>query len=560
MISLGEFLISFSLTNIYFYSYSFEFTSVDMNICLNSNDILIEIWSYNKLPKMVLLVNYILTFITSFNGYVKQSAEIFKFLFIIYLFSIGLVNTNIITLCDIHQLDRIDECQNYCNPYGKYKIPLFEVLTMINIYLFYNYQAIGYRFLFIISLTKSISSVIMNFNHIKEETVSIFIINNDLYKLYGNIIFNLLIIAFTESLYLYARVKSYLTMRTDWKYYDKVYNNLKMKESQQLSEFNSILSNIKQDTENLKQQNNNLDDLYDIGFLLNVKFQKALYSITKRSNGILVPSTVKNPKRSIEKICRHYNRDTRQLCDIIRASILFCNNDKCGGECYKCKSLLSNENEDEVDEKDIVIKIKKSISVCDSFLDISQTRHIPDNEDVESSRNLDEILEISNKNTENTSESKRHMQQFKSKHRSSIFEDVNLSHSFTNHVQQITSNINRISSNSDDSICNYNFCANLLSFIKELNNNEYFQVVKVKNRFDDKYNSRLSLGYRDVLINVKIRYCLNGEKIRLINYSEWADDDNFVIAEIQLHSIDMYNYKVLHGHENYKKYRDIMTI
>jgi len=344
-------------------------------------------------------------------------------------------------------------------------------------------------------------------------------------------------------------------MRTDWNYYNKLFENLKKKEPNNFSYFNSILKGIKEDKKCLKQQTYDLDELYDIGFLLNIKFQKVLYSTTKRSTGILVPSAVKNPKRCIEKICRHYNRDTTQLCDIIRASILFCSVDKCNGCCNKCKTLLTDQETEY--EKDIVIKIKKSISVCDSFLDIQNSSPMNKKEDMLSSRSLEDTLDISNRGDQEVLE---HLRNFKSKHRSSIFDDINLSCSFSNHVQKISGNINRVSSNSTDNAYESSFCSNMLSFIKELKDNKYLEVVKIKNRFDEKYNTRMSLGYRDVLINVKIRYVVETNRIRLMNNQEWKDDNNYIIAEIQLHSIDMYNYKVLKGHENYKRYRDIMSI
>jgi hypothetical protein len=464
-----------------------------------------------------------------------------------------IVNIDIITICNIFELYKIDECNKFCNPYGYYKIPFFELLILLNIYLFYKYQAIGYRFLFIISLSKSISSVIINFNHIKNETINTSIIYNDIYKLYGNIIFNLLIISVTEFLYLYANIKSYFIIKKDWEFYNKIYDDLKEKETSQLNDFNSILKNIKYDDNNIKQKIDNLDELYDIGFLLNVKFQKILYAITKKTSGILVPSTVKNPKRSIEKICRHYNRDTTMLCDIMRASILFCNNNKCNGKCYNCKILLSNEYE----EKDIIIKIKKSISVCDNFLDIhNNTSNIND-----ISKKLDDILDISNRSDKNIIQPYLpSLSPIKSTKRSSIFDDVNLSYSFTNHIQSIKSNINKISCDSNINLGNYNLCSNMLLFIKELNNNNHFKIIKIKNRFDDKYNSRMSLGYRDILINIKIQYEIEEDKIRFLNYTEWNDKNKYIIAEIQLHSIEMYNYKVHNGHENYKRYRNIMTI
>ena len=630
MITLGELLVSFSLHNIYFYSYSFDNTSIDIYQCFNEYDVLKNNFTYNKIPKIIQLINYILTFLLTYNGYTKEGAKLFKFLFIIYLFSIITVNINIITLCNIYNLSNNIECNKTCNPYGNYKIPFFEILIAINIYMFYYYQAMGYRFLFIISLSKNVSSIIINFNHINNNTVANYIIYNDIYKLYVNVFLNLLTISITEVLYIYANIKAYITIRKDWGYYDHVYDNIKKKEKEQITNFNLILKNIKDDKLIIKQKIEDLDELYDIGYLLNVKFQKILFSITKKTTGILVPSTVKNPKRSIQKICRHYNRDTTQLCDIIRASILFCNNDKCSGECSNCKSVIEdtssfidnnnynnnnnnsndniNNNNDNINNDNFnynFLNIKRRINVCDQFLNVNTSSNISfeiirdnisdeyckyglespmvvsysnklnnknkinrsfENDsnnilDISYNRSnnslisdnsnvlniIDDIVDNSNKKSDDI------------KNDNSI-EDENLSQSFTNHIQNIKYHIDRDLSAERQSYEEYSFFSNLMLFIKNLNESKYFKIVKIKNRFDDKYNSKLSVGYRDVLINIKIQYEINGDKIRFLHYNEWNDKNNYIIAEIQLHSIEMYKYKVIHGHENYKKYRNIMTL
>lgn len=102
---------------------------------------------------------------------------------------------------------------------------------------------------------------------------------------------------------------------------------------------------------------------------------------------------------------------------------------------------------------------------------------------------------------------------------------------------------------------------NMNNFINNLNKNNYLKIIKIKNRYCQNNNILSSVGYRDILINVKIEYIIDNEdNFIFIKKDSCHDSNNYIICEIQLHSYFMYKYKILKGHLNYKKYRNLLSI
>ena len=278
--------------------------------------------------------------------------------------------------------------------------------------------------------------------------------------------------------------------------------------------------------------------------MLNVKIQKLLYKITRQTCGILVPTTIKNPKRCIEKINRKYNRDTSKLCDIVRSSVVFCNNFGCNSTCSTCCQLLRDSD----DDSDFMIDIKKNITQCDKF-DI-QSDH--------SSLNLDQNNKDTEKNEIVTCAQK-------SPSKKVNFEKTNhfTDSSFKNHICNINTSIHTVRCDSDsyrdtDSSC---LCENFLLFINQLKENEYIEIVNIKNKYEYKNSSIFLGGYRDILINIKVNYIVFGDHmVQFLEKSEAKKHTNYIICEVQLHSTEMYQYKCTLGHTNYKKYRNWLCL
>ena len=66
---------------------------------------------------------------------------------------------------------------------------------------------------------------------------------------------------------------------------------------------------------------------------------------------------------------------------------------------------------------------------------------------------------------------------------------------------------------------------------------------------------------QDILINIKVNYVVFGDNlVQLLQKSESKKHTNYIICEVQLHSIEMYQYKCTLGHANYKKYRNWLCL
>jgi hypothetical protein len=281
---------------------------------------------------------------------------------------------------------------------------------------------------------------------------------------------------------------------------------------------------------------------------MNVKIQKLLYGIAKQTCGILVPTTIKNPKRCIQKITRKYNKDTSKLCDIVRSSVVFCNKFGCNGKCHICSQLLRNSD----DDNELMIDIKKNITQCDKF-DVHSDH---------SSLNLD----LSKKDNENneTNDIITYGQKSPSKKVNFVKTDDVTSTSFKNHIFNINSSIHTVHCDQDNH--SSALCENFLLFINQLRENEFVEIVKIKNKYDDKNSleklcSKFCGGYRDILINIKVNYVVLGDNlVQLLEKSESKKHTNYIICELQLHSIEMYQYKCTLGHANYKKYRNWLCL
>lgn len=166
-------------------------------------------------------------------------------------------------------------------------------------------------------------------------------VNNTIINYYFEIGIDSLYLFILISTYFIYNLKAYIIIRKDWNEYNEIYNILKINENDLLHTLINNIKSIKQ--EKTIQKISNLDELYDISYLLNIKFQKLIYNITKESCGVFIVSNIKNPKRSIQKINRTYNGNVNKLCDVIRASIIFCNKYDCKGNCEYCLNLFSNK-------------------------------------------------------------------------------------------------------------------------------------------------------------------------------------------------------------------------
>jgi hypothetical protein len=521
------------------YSYSFFYTQIDIDICFDTDPKIMDIAIFSRIPKLMLLLSFLSASLLSYFGYNKIGSKCFKGFFVMYLLSFMITNINIMSMCYLYAVDNIEDCHQFCHPWGDSSIPLFEIVTLLNTILFYYYQAIGYRILFIISISKSICGIMINKKHLENETYHINGIKNDMYQLYINILLNILILSTTEFMYIYAHLKAYVTVFEDWKVYRKIYENIIQNEKYQLKKLNDIIKTIK--TKPTKQKTDNLDELYDISYILNVKIQKLLYEITRQTCGILVPTTIKNPKRCIEKINRKYNRDTSKICDIIRSSVVFCNNFGCDGTCSTCCQLFR----DSEDDSEFMIDIKKNITQCHKFE--IQSDH--------SSLNFDQ-------NNEGTEKNEIVINGIKSPSKKVNFENTKCftDNSFKNHICNINTSIHNVNCNHDTSDSGF-LCENFLLFLNQLKENEYIEIVKIKNKYEDKNGFVFFGGYRDILINIKVHYVVFGDNlVQLLEKSESKKHTNYIICEVQLHSIEMYQYKCTLGHANYKKYRNWLCL
>jgi len=529
IILFSENFILDSFKKFYFYTYSFEYTCIDIYIC-NFKNIEDNLYLnlYNKIPRIILLSNYLITFIVSYYNYNTNAANIFKIIYGIYFLSVCILNINIQLACYIYNISEITECEKICNPYGKYKIPFYEITILINMLFISYYQKFGYRILFTNSLIKSIVSIRYNLDYLykinnnKKYDIHVNIIKTDLNKLYGSISLNIFLLLLSEFLYLYANINAYLIIYKDWMKYNQIYKIIKKREETELSNLKNYINNdLNINKKIISQKINNLDELYYIAFMINIKYQKLIYNITKQSYGILIPCAIKNPKRSIQKICRTYYRDTTKLFDVIRSSVVFCNNYKCEGNCKICNSLFENNNESYQ-----LSDIKNRATSFVNFTEYSSRQFYNFNED---------IVTDSFKNNESINLIIDYL---------SIINNKTLSDKSDNYVY-----------NSNNNLSN-----NFLNFIKKLECNNYIEIIKIKNRFDPKYNSSESIGYRDILINIKIEYNVIDNDINFIERDYWSTKNNYIICEIQLHYNEMYKYKIYTGHVNYKKYRNILSI
>lgn len=536
IILFADILASYMFQQVY--SYSFFYTQIDIDICFKSNAKMMNIAVLSRVPKVMLLLSFLSAGLFSYFGYNKIGSKCFKRFFIIYLLSFFITNIHIMSMCHLYTLDEIYDCHQFCHPWGDSSIPFFEIVTLLNTILFYYYQSIGYRVLFIISIYKSANGIIINNRHLGKNVYDAHVIQNDIHQLYGNIVHNILIISITEFMYIYAHLKAYVIVFEDWKIYYKIYKNTIRNEKHQLKKLNNIIKTI--ETKPKRQKTDNLDELYDIAYLINVKVQKLLYGITRQTCGILVPTTIKDPKRCIEKITRKYNRDTSKLCDIVRSSVVFCNKFGCNGMCNTCSQLLKDSD----DDSEFMIDVKKNITQCDKF-DIRSDH---------SSLNFDQ----NNKDTENNQIVTCGQ---KSINKRVSFEKTNriTDNSFKNHICNINTSIHTVRCDSDiDSSC---LCENILLFINQLKENDYIEIVKINNKYEHNNGSIFHRGYRDILINIKVNYVVFGDNlVKLLKKSESQNDTNYIICEVQLHSIEMYQYKCTLGHANYKKYRDWLCL
>ena len=384
-------------------------------------------------------------------------------------------------------------------------------------------------------------------------------IKNDIFQLYLNIGFNLFIITLTESMYIYASIKGTLIIYQDWKVYKNIYQKLVHNEKMQLKKLNSIIQTIQ--TKPCVQNTDNLDKLYDIGYMINIDIQKLLYSIAIKTCGILIPTILKSPRRCIEKTCRRYNRNASRLCDIIRSSIIFCNTFGCKGECAICSDLLgSNDSHNKV-----IIDIKKKFDNCNSFeksdSDVSSIASSIDIEDIHefdtSNFNINNLRTIDRLSSEQST-SVSYISSSNNTQRKVNFDPKNKM-SFRDHIKNINTYFHY------DHNCLENdsqfLCENFMLFINEFKENEYIEIVNISNLYNDKNKLGESIGYRDITIEYKIQYRLIAEnKIKLLTKNERNKRNNYFICELQLHSIEMYKHKSRNAYLNNKKYRNILSV
>lgn len=540
------------------YSYSFFYTKIDIDICFRTDAKIKNIAIFSHSPKLILLSSFLSASLLSYLGYNKIGSKCFKRFFMLYLISFFITNINIMSMCSFYTIGDIDDCYQFCRPWGDSSIPLFEIVTLLNTILFYYYQPIGYRLLFMISICKSATGIVINNKHLEQNIYNNHEIRNDIRQLYGNIVLNILILSTTEFMYIYAHLKAYVTIFKDWKIYRKIYENSIRNKKHELKRLNNIIKTIK--TKQTKQKTDNLDELYDISHMLNVKIQKLLFEITRQSCGILVPTTIKDPKRCIEKINRKYNRDTSKLCDIIRSCVIFCNNFGCNRTCNTCSKLFKDSDED----SKVMIDIKKNITQCDKFdiqSDHSSLNSDQNNKSCEGTGGTEGTEGTASPETAKKNKVVKCIQRSPSKKVNFEKDNRVTESSFKNHIYKINTSIHTIHCDSDsnldtDSSC---LCENFLLFINQLKENEYIEIVKIKNKYENK-NGFLG-GYRDILINIKVNYVVYGDQlVQLLEKSESKKHTNYIICEVQLHGIEMYQYKSTLGHANYKKYRNWLCL
>lgn len=486
------------LYNIFTYTKSYKISTYENFKCLNST---IIINNYHKflfyyLEDFLYLFGYLFIYIVSYYNKNIYSIIVFKIIYMLIVFNIIITNISKILLCDIYKIYEINEyCNIFCKPWiYNNKIPLMEIIYLANIYFLFKYQNIFIRLLII----QQIIYLDLNFMQDMKYNISVYILY---YPAIMCVIYKLTIII-PEIFHIYGLYKAYKLIRNDWNKYNYYYKKICLYENNYLNILNNHLKYYKNNKTNY-QYFDNLDQIYDDSFKLNLIFQKIIKKISLETCGVVIGTNVKNPQRSIEKICRNYKRDVRRINDIIRTTVVFCKILNCKGTCNLCEKIFGEYiNDDNILNSTPNILFKKILNKTNEMQNNSFKDKKEDKINIELHNNDDD---------------------------------------YTNNTFNNTFN-------------------NILNFIKELQNSNELEIVKIKNRFTKDYNSYNSIGYRDILINVKIEYKMINDNIIIINRENWSCENKYMICEIQLHLLCYFSYKITRGHTNYKKYRNLLSI